>query len=67
MHEIVSRVSCHHFLFTLSIKLECFNEVKWHKTTLIKSEEVPYGTASNIVLKDINKMSYPNKDVVRHL
>ena len=67
MHEIVSRVACHHFLFTLSTKLECFNGIERYKTTLIKSEEVPYGTASNLLPKDINKMSCCNEDVVQQL
>lgn len=67
MHEIVSRVACHHFLFTLSVKLECFNGIERYKTTLIKSEEVPYITASNLLLKDINKMSCRNEDVVQQL
>lgn len=67
MHKIVSRVACHHFLFTLSIKLESFNGIEWYKTTLIKLEEVPYSTASNLLLKDINKMSRCNEDVVHKL
>lgn len=37
MHEIISIVSCHRFLFPLSIKLESCNGVERLKTTLIKS------------------------------
>lgn len=64
VHEIISRVAGHYFLSTFPIKLENSNGIKHLKMILIKLEELPYGFARNLVLKDIKKMSCSNKVVV---
>ena len=50
IHEICSKVSCRHFLFTLSVKTDCFNGVDRLKVVLFNSEEMNYGAAPHMQL-----------------
>lgn len=56
IHELHSRASCHHFLFTLSVKTDNFNGVDFLKILLMNSKEINYGSAFSLVLEDIKKM-----------
>jgi len=57
IHELCARVSCHPFLFTLSVKTNSFNGVDRLKFVLINSEEISYGSACSVLLQDIERMS----------
>ena len=65
IHELLERVSCRPFLFTLSVKTYSFNGDDRLKFVLINLEEINYGFAYSILFQDIEKMS--TTSIVHHL